>query len=309
MKNSGLRNLEPLVGYASLIGSIFTILFVSYAVYKSDWQINFITVSIALSIVIVLVVMTNMFLLRRYDKLHQQYSNSSSAISRLQEKIKDEVSAKTKIAQIVHNFSHEYRNVINEIHSDLIVKDYSHFESRKTSFRMFITYMLSNIKEIFDILTFDEVSVCIKILYKEKEEFLVKTFMRDNISYRERSNTENLLSQYPYYENTAFKNIMDPHCPDSYYLCNDLSNDNVYHNINNNWNKYYNACLVVPIRLLVSKQESNVIGFICVDNVDGNFDDKIAVDILGSFGDNCFHLFNLFNELQSQTISNTGGEN
>jgi len=297
MKRFYSQNLEPILGYITLIASAISILFVAYAIYKSDWQISYVVVSIVLAVVIVIIALANMLLLRRYDKLDRESSKeyhlldlkfrkSASSISCLEEKIKDELNTKTKIAQIIHNFSHEYRNVINEIHSDLISQDYSNFENRRTSFRMFIVYMLSNIKEVFDILTFDEVSVCIKILYKEEEKFFVKTFMRDNISYRERSDTEKFLPEYPYYENTAFKNIMDIHCPDSHYLCNDLNKEKGYSNINKKWRKYYNACLVVPIRLIIGKHSSNVIGFICVDNFEGKFDDRIAVDILASFGDN-----------------------
>lgn len=299
--------------YSSLIASALTIGFVIVSAYKSNWELSLTSVLISLSVVIVILAVTNMLLLRRYDKLDREssksyhllelkFNKSASSITRLEEELRDELNTKTKIAQITHNFSHEYRKVINEIHSDLISQDYDNFESRRTSFRMFIIYMLSNIKEVFDILTFDEVSVCIKILYEKEDELFVKTFMRDNISYRERSDTENLLPEYPYYENTAFKNIMDIHCPDSYYLCNDLKKEITYSNINKKWSKYYNACLVVPIRLIISKHSSNVIGFICVDNFEGNFDDRIAVDILASFGDNCFHLFNSFNELQEKNI-------
>jgi len=314
------QSLELVITYTSFVASIATILFVAYAIYKSDWQISYVVVSIVLSVVVLIIVLANMSLLRGYYNLHQEssksyeelereFQESSSVISNLKEKIKDEINTKTKIAQIVHNFSHEYRNIINGIHSDLISLDYDNFEKRKTSFRMFISYMLENIKEVFDILTYDEVSVCIKILYKKEEDFLVKTFLRDGISYRERSSTEHILLEYPCHENTAFKNITDIHCPDSYYLCNDLYKEKTYNNINRKWSEYYNACLVVPIRLIINKDLSYMLGFICVDNFKGNFDDKIAVDILASFGDNCFHLFNLFNELKSKvTLNKEGGK-
>lgn len=283
-------SLEKIVVYFSLIASALTIGFVIISAYKSQWELDRTSVLISLSVVIVILAAVDMYLVRRYDALDREssknyhvlalnFSKSASNIAELKGKVEDELNTKVKIVQIIHNYSHEYRNVVNSIYNDLTSQDISNFEHRRNSFRMFIIGMLTNIKEIFDILTFDEVSVCIKLLDKDedKDEFLVKTFMRDSISYRVRSETENFLPEYPVHENTAFKNIMDPYSPDSYYMCNDLENEKGYINANKNWRKSYNACLVVPIRILEKAKTYSVLGFICVDNFKGNFDDKIAM--------------------------------
>lgn len=69
-------------------------------------------------------------------------------------------------------------------------------------------------------------------------------------------------------------------------------------NANPDWNKLYNATLVVPIQANASgnkqKKEMKVLGFICSDNMNGNFANKEVKDFLSSIGDLLFNLFFLY---------------
>jgi hypothetical protein len=200
-------------------------------------------------------------------------------------------------AQILHNFAHNYREIVCEIYYDLKSSNFTNREGIAIKFTKFISSTLANIKQIFDHLTDDNCSVCIKLVDIENGEYRIRTFERDHGSARKRSDIDKRLPNFPHHQNTAFYVIFDPNCEDSHFLCNDLKNKERYFNCNINWRDYYNACLVVPIRLITerdSKEErSSVLGFICVDNFKGNFTET-ANNILATMADSCFYLFSIF---------------
>jgi hypothetical protein len=310
------NNKDTVIGYSSLAGFVITVVYTVIAIKNRQWNVDFTTIVITLAVINFLSFLIVIYSIRRFDKLALEYKRSDSIIrklsrknNRLESSLSNEIEKEAKIASIFHNFCHEYRKVASEINSDLIEKDFSQFEDRKSSFKRFLDYMVSNIKQAFDLITGDACSICIKLLEQnDKRELMVKTFIRDHISYRERSTTDTSMPEYNYQANTAFKNILDDYCQDSYYLCNDLKskNDNGdYNNANNNWNKFYNACLVVPIRLIIDGENSTVVGFICVDNKKGGFEERVGLNTLAAFGDLCYHLFVLFNELNNNAEKNS----
>jgi len=302
IKNIFKEHRDTIFGYSSFIGLVITTIYTIYLLFFSgvpEEEASLVPITIILAVVNLCFGTLSIYAIRRYDKLHQNYNESSSVINSLIESIKNLKSVQMNIAQITHNFAHEYRKQISELYTDLINQDYDKFENRKASFDKFLLYMIANIKEAFDVITGDVCSACIKMLDENKN---VRTKWRDPISYRSRSNIDKRLPEYPFWKNTAFRNILDPGCP-PYYISNNLSGENSYNNANPEWKALYNACLVIPIRLVtneVTEEWSVVLGFICVDNKNGGFDDKIALDFLASFGDLCFHLFKLFSDLEIQ---------
>lgn len=227
--NKFKENKDNIIGYSSLAGFVITFVYTCFAIYNQQWEVEFVTVVITLAVVNFLLVLTAIYSIRRYDKLLQEHSRADSVIKKLDRRIqklsKDiaaEIEKEGIIATVFHNFCHEYRKVVSEIKSDLTIDDYSLFNDRKGSFEKFIHYMVTNIKQVFDVLTNDSCAISIKILDKE---LIVRTYVRDHISYRERSEIDRHLPKYNCQQNTAFKNILDPYCHDSYYLCNDLKQE------------------------------------------------------------------------------------
>ncbi len=196
-----------------------------------------------------------------------------------------------KIAEIIHNYNHEFRQVILSILEDTPATGtpVDHNRTRKE----FFEYTLSQIKEIFDILTGDSCSACVKYLDND----YVSTIARDHVSSRSRGEADAnpRLKKYKYSENTAFGRIMKEGY--RYFLSNNLhAMGDDYVNVNQKWQKLYNATLVQPIRYLRDggvggvDGEAEVIGFICVDNMKGNFEEPIAIDILAAFSDPMYHM-------------------
>jgi len=152
--------------------------------------------------------------------------------------------------------------------------------------------MLSNIKEVFDVYTTYPCAACVKLLNRDD----VSTYLRDDISSRERSRADNApssIQSFDYRRNTAFSKILSGSNPAIFYS-NDLLKEKDYNNANPDWHKNYSATLVVPIRFVSDEStgDSRVLGFICVDNKGGGFDD-VSVNILASFADLSFHIMNL----------------
>ena len=171
-------------------------------------------------------------------------------------------------------------------------------------------YLLDNIKTTYDILSEDECSVCIKMILVGKNEknievkgdnnlrdVYIKTYMRDSFSYRQRNFIDERVPTFPYHENTAFQVILEERYPDSFFLSNDLGEfEKGYRNYRNDWSEFYNSCMVVPIRIQIRNGGYIVIGFICIDNVEGGFD-STGKDLLAAIGDHLFHIFRAFSDL------------
>jgi hypothetical protein len=80
----------------------------------------------------------------------------------------------------------------------------------------------------------------------------------------------------------------------NFFLSNnllELEQQGKYRNFNPKWKSNYNACLVVPIRATARYDYNKNIGFLCVDNMKGGFDEKIAFNILAAFADLVYCLF------------------
>ena len=118
------------------------------------------------------------------------------------------------------------------------------------------------------------------------------------------SKIEKKLFEYPESHNTAFLKISSPDYDDNFYINDDLINDKEYKNDNRAWRKYYNACLVVPIRrslikAVVQTQDYDIVGFLCVDNKGGRLNNKTSIEILSMLGDSLYCLFYMHSLIRS----------
>lgn len=230
------------------------------------------------------------------------------------------------IATTIHNILHESRKIINKIATEQnflynpplsenieslnidLLK--SNFKNLEKSFQLFMLYVLDNIKTTYDILSEDECSVCIKMILVGKNkknievtgdnnlrDVYIRTYMRDSFSYRQRNFIDERVPTFPYHENTAFQLILEKRYPDSFFLSNNLEKfEKGYRNYRDDWNNFYNACIVVPIRIQIKNGGYIVIGFICIDNIKGGFD-SAGKDLLAAIGDHLFHVFRAFSDL------------
>lgn len=173
--------------------------------------------------------------------------------------------------------------------------------------------IIDNVGEIFRTFTGYKCAVSIKILFEKFDDAApqssssdaavpssasslqyVYTYCRDSLSGYERSRVDQELPEYPYSDNSAFADILDPRKVD-FFASNDLlSLGEEYRNSDPNWSRYYNATAVAPIKKPQGIEGADTIGFLCVDNLHGGFDEDFCKSIMFEIS---YPLYNIFRTL------------
>lgn len=217
------------------------------------------------------------------------------------------------VTKSLHNITHYYRYNQIALQEDIsVLAKYKNGISidrcRKTSseFEKYMLFLLSNITSTVNIITKDECSACIKIMKKNK----VKTLYRDPNSCRERRKSDYTddgnIFIYDVKDNYAFKIITDSNSKETFFCCDNLIDHERYENKNREWNRLYNATIVVPIQARnKEKNDINVLGFLCCDNMSGGFESKELKDYISSIGDLLYNIVHMY-DIYVQLANNTG---
>jgi len=309
-----------LFGIASVLGLVFTIVYTLVSVYAGNFNLSAISIIITLGIVNGILATICIVLSRDgYNLIGESLSSKFSLVEveRNVEQLTNQLDRERQklkgVAFHLHNIHDQLRDRIIELNTfyQVLLSDSSYIPEKSDVIdilritKQFNMYLVNNIKDIFDFLTDDSCSVCIKIIgINDKSEVIVSTLMRDTKSFRERKSKDGLFNEpFLWYENTAFKLILSNDTADSYYVSDNLSKEQSYTNLNNNWRRFYNATLVAPLRINLNDskfgedQFLNVIGFVCIDNKKGNFDTRASIEVMASIADSLYQYFNLTGEL------------
>ena len=161
-------------------------------------------------------------------------------------------------------------------------------------FRIYGERVVDKVAELFGIYTGYTCSVCIKVCnyspdvpsvgtFSSRQGFgarpFVYTFWRDARSRLQRQavDTTPELAVYPLETNTGLLEASQT----GYWFHNDLQSlGNSYKSKNPNWSSYYNATCVVAIAPPTESGPINPNGFLCVDNVEGGFDNESCRPIM-----------------------------
>lgn len=319
MKFNMFRYEKPssmLFGLASVMGLIFTTVYTLFSIKSGNFDLSATSIIVSLGIVNGLLAVICVILSRDGNGLlegalssHISNMEMKSQIGDLTSNLKKEGAKFEEVSFHLHNIHDQLRDRIVELdsfHNALLIDtEYVPEESDVIDIlrisKQFYIYLANNIKDIFDLITGDICSVCIKIIgSNEKDEVVISTLMRDTRSFRERKSKDSLFNEpFLWYENTAFKLILSNDTADTYYASDNLNLEQSYINANNNWANFYNATLVAPIRINLddSRYEkdlySNVIGFVCVDNQIGRFNNRASIETMASIVDSLYQYFNL----------------
>lgn len=176
-----------------------------------------------------------------------------------------------------------YRNVMGEIE----VSDYS----KEAVYQLIINYssdVLNTLCDIFNKLTRQEVSSCIKIIEPSNDlEYTnakVKTFCRSKNSDSRRTvyDNDSTRGDTIVCRNTDFDSIVQPGKSLSCFYQQNLEEyqkqlkkiGEEYRNSNAEWKEYYKATIVVPIRIANKRNSKTkledsytILGFLCVDSL------------------------------------------
>ena len=170
----------------------------------------------------------------------------------------------------------------------------------------------TNMASAFTILTKTTCAVTIK----QHEGGYVKTLFRDAGSYRKRKThdfEDGKVRTYNIKDNTAFRLIANKQR--QVYCCDALAierNNGNYDNVHSDFDRHYDATLVVPIESrphkTYQKHEYNLIGFLCIDNLGGGFDNDESIELLSSYGDLLYSVLAEAHEIMGIIKKNGAGD-
>ena len=306
------HTMDYVFGLSSLIGLIFTVVVTIVTIQDGKFTNSSMSVIAALAIVNILLCILLASQSRRISFLHLIKSKRLSNQNRIKKALEEKSRIINDICETTHNINDQMRDRIFELfdnysrelnetetlaksNPDVLLQNF-----RRTN-EMFHLFLIDNVRNVFESITGDKCSTCIKILVLDdySEDILVRTYIRDSNSYRARKGSDDIIFEYAYYENTAFKTILSSENNASYYACDDLSSESTYINLNDGWKNIYNATLVAPIRMKLGSPATDysVIGFICIDNKEGGLNNGACINLLASIADSLYSHFVLLNSL------------
>ncbi len=209
-------------------------------------------------------------------------------------------------SECLHTINHYYRNIAAELDyfTNCKVEEKTEFVSdilKKTEY--FMINSTASLQQYFSEVSGSQCAITIKQLSPDGR--LVKTFFRDPVNLKKRRNFESYYSDcqdYPVDSNTAFELILSDEYANVYFASDDLQelyDEFQYKNSNDRWRQLYNATIVVPISIVEGQYDRSVLGFLAVDNLDGNLASKANVELLFAVGDLFYAFFVKLGELYS----------
>lgn len=304
---------EFVFGLSSLIGLVITVALTAYAIANQSYApeasamiVSLGAINLILAILVVRSLMKVESAARELAQVEPLSREKTERIQKLEETLARSDRELDQIGSTIHNIQDQLRDRMHEL---LAVKESIDADDPPSTTElvdlhrtneMFYLFVVNNLKTAMDILTGDNCAISIKLIAEgESGLLMLKTFMRDASSYRARKGADSSAVEYPYYENTAFYEIMSGE-QRNYFASDNLSAETTYINSNRNWRKLYNATLVCPIRMQMIRDEEtdsldySVIGFVCVDNMRGGLTKPASVEFLASVTDSLYNHFLLF---------------
>ena len=344
-KHSFMEISTAVFGICGILGTIATIVFGIYGIFDVDSSITVWAVLPVLSITNLLVVVTAFLFMRNYYEQKREIAKAKRIELSQEDFVKpvpsgfhdfSHASRDVAISMLLGTgiFTQAVQQAVEQLKSvdDSSFKNYQEIYYQLTNeFTEYLKGALDTIAGVFTHLTGSECAVTIKTIgkhihkqykrigsvappadYSAANDAAICTFMRNFRSERGRKERDEKWPFFPYYEVSSFKQIFE-HKARS-FLSNDLNNDKRY------FCKYsmedetrpYNASLVVPMRCLrvedrLSDERGYVwFGFLCVDNLDGGFQDSYSENMLCSFADTLYFMLLLWDDVESsyQQIKN-----
>jgi len=300
----------------SVVGLLISAVGIGLAIFKTEpgSTVNWCGTAIAISLICVSILTYRLSYRYRevasvlkYKEIQLERFNSEKqeALDSLNSKIEDlsQIIKRTQddsfeISARVHSIIHETRTL--QGHFLDAINDYINHGTIKSAqnivdlkFNNYLNLLLQNLQDLYGRLSGKQCAITIKAI---DENSKVSTIHRDGVSIRQRSAVDKKMQSFRFEENTAFYRIMASHYDNDYYATDNLTKEVDYKNKNKDWQKLYNACVVVPIRKFLGGEEVgrlkyDVFGFLCVDNLGGGLNNPLSIEICSLIGDNLYCIF------------------
>lgn len=228
-------------------------------------------------------------------------------------------------------------SVATEKLNEILALDYAHCialrgqaaalskEELKTRLNVYLAEVLTRVTALFREYTGGECAACIKILLDDpgndagvdyetarpdSDPIIAKTFARDPASRLRRAPIDNALPCYPFEKNAAFAYVMHSADGKGYYFENDLLKPAApYWSAHREFQSLYTATAVAALKDPQNEEVLEALGFICVDNKSGGFDNGPCRQILESIASIVYYTLRIttahMNSRQLETVNET----
>lgn len=315
-KTFGEKFKEKISSFSNHIYGLFTIIgviitfFLSYVALKENEleQFNYILLTLlGCNIIYALIIY-------RFSLKHSQLEKNSINLLNYQIENRELNILLQLQAETFHNILHYHRSLIHTLNeaiekinskSILTQKEVDNLTERNNHF---LVMLLSSLQNYFSNHTNDNCSMTIKLL--NSKTLRIRTLFRDpvNLKKRRQNEIENNSIECSAGSNTAFKIILDKNQKEIFFKCdnlNDLYYARKYINKNPNWHNYYNSTIVTPIsKNNHTLDERHIIGFLSVDNKNGNLVDNTTIEIMWAVSDLLYNYILKFALLSEHTLEN-----
>ena len=261
--DSVLNAIALISGIITIFPAIFSLIRIIISLIKGSFSISTISKPY---VAVVMVCALNVLLINKILKYRKIQAQTRSVFSKS-----------------YYSLLHDYRNLKGEL-------EVSEYDKNAVYHKIvnFSTNTLDSLCSIFNILTRQEVSACIKIIEPsnnlEYATAKVKTFCRSKNSDSRRFQYDNdsTRNETIICKNTDFSTIVQPGKTVSCFYKRDLvafqkhhqDTDEEYLNSNPEWKKFYKATIVAPIRIanirnskVKSEDSYTILGFLCIDSL------------------------------------------
>lgn len=192
------------------------------------------------------------------------------------------------VPQNMHNLLHEVRDVYFEVMSSY-KKNVLSQATLTNWYKSELTRILNNLSSTMTTYTSQDICACIKLIpqFNIGEEINLDnatliTFCRSDNSDHRRSSYESSNKPILIKDNSDFFEVVSPLFEKTYFYQGNLKtyaegkrrNGEQYKNSNPNWDKFYNATVVVPIRIernklyhIATNDAYHILGFLCIDSM------------------------------------------
>ena len=82
-----IENRELIFGYTGFIGTLFTVFYAAYAIYKGDWTVSFKATVFVLASAIFFLSLSVHYIIKKYDTLTKDYHQSGTILDTLKDTI------------------------------------------------------------------------------------------------------------------------------------------------------------------------------------------------------------------------------
>lgn len=308
------ESVERFGAWTAVIAFIVYHINIVYQIYESTWELNAKEVTWYLIITNILLLCAVGLLSRDYTKKSKQLKASQAQHIGLRQQIDRKKTIHSTISHRLESVSAGRTGITDHliaVFSGSVI-DKNELEHKTYNF---MQMLLTNVERIFSEYTGHDCAACIK-LFLDRDPFtkmttkdhdpsldtktsdaknrdtktLIMTLLRDNACAIDRKAKSDPHEPYEYYRNLAFTWIRDQENKENFFVSNDLKNMIEYVSGRKGWEIDYNATAVVPINDPSSKLNTTIIGFLCVDNKFGEFDDEFTVNTLSIFANTLYYV-------------------